>query len=53
VLKAIEEAIRKARDEIGEIPIPDNLIERMTAYLENNPTEPWEAAVEAIAGEQR
>jgi hypothetical protein len=51
--KAIEEAIRKARDEMGEIPIPDDLTERITAFLEDNPTEPWEAAVEAVAGEQR
>jgi DNA topoisomerase VI subunit B len=50
---AVEEAIRKARDELDEIPIPDDLADRVAAYLEENPTEPWETAVETLAGEQQ
>ncbi len=52
VSEAIEEAIRKAEDELGEIPTPDDLPERVAAYLKDNPTEPWEAGVEAVAGER-
>lgn len=50
VAEAIEEAIRKAEGELGEIPTPDDLPERVAAYLKDNPTAPWADAVVAVAG---
>jgi hypothetical protein len=47
---AIEEAIRKAREEVGEIAIPEDLAEQVADYIEDNPTHPWDAAIRAIAG---
>jgi hypothetical protein len=49
--QAIEEAIRAARREMGEIAVSDDLAEQVTFYLEANPTAPWDTAIRAIAGE--
>jgi DNA topoisomerase VI subunit B len=50
--KAVEQAIGKARDEIGEIVIPDDLEDRVEAYLKDNPTSSWDMAIRAIAGDE-
>ncbi len=47
--EAVEKAIQKAREEAGEIPIPDDLADQVASYLEDNPTAPWEDAIRAVA----
>lgn len=46
--KAIEEAIQKARKELGEITVPDDLAERVSAYLKGNPSAAWEDAIQDV-----
>jgi DNA topoisomerase VI subunit B len=46
--KAIQEVIRKARAEVGEIAIPTDLREQVGAFLRKNPTGSWDAAIRAI-----
>jgi hypothetical protein len=48
--ETIEDAIRKARDEVGEIAIPDDLKEQVEGYLKHNPTASWVDAIRAVAG---
>jgi DNA topoisomerase VI subunit B len=47
--EAIEDAIRKARDEVGEIAVPDDLKEQVESYLADNPAASWGTAIRAIA----
>jgi hypothetical protein len=47
--KAVGQAIVAARRRAGEVVIPDDLAERVAAYLKAHPAEPWENAVRAIA----
>jgi DNA topoisomerase VI subunit B len=50
--EAIEEAIAEARDGGGEITIPGDLKERVEAYLRDNPTASWAAAIQRIAHQE-
>jgi DNA topoisomerase VI subunit B len=47
--KALRAAIVTARHKTGQIAVPDDLTERVLAYLKANPSKPWEAAIRTIA----
>jgi hypothetical protein len=47
--KGIEEAIETARREVSGITVPADLAGQVAAYLEENPTEPWETAIQILA----
>jgi len=48
--RALAAAADDARREATEIDVPDLLVDRVRAYLEEHPEEPWDSAIASLAG---
>lgn len=49
--RALAAAADGARRQAAEIDLPDDLVDRVRAYLEEHPEEPWDSAIARLADE--
>jgi DNA topoisomerase VI subunit B len=47
--RALGDAADDARQQAAEIDVPDLLVDRVRAYLEEHPEEPWDSAIASLA----